>query len=149
VSSGSSRQLKRSRKQRKNQADQVYQSEWEVFPPQFSRSDFSSIAEIQGFVNYVQLSSIWRTLGGPLGTVVKDNGDHDHSCAAIDDNEIWISRTMRTRPVVLHELAHLASKGDDTHGHEFVISFLVLVSYFMGQHYHHLLEEAFKRNKVS
>jgi putative metallohydrolase (TIGR04338 family) len=119
-----------------------------VFPEHFSRSDFSSIAEIQGFVNYVQLSPTWRTLGGPVGTVVKDNGDHDHSCAT-SENEIWISKAMRTRQTVLHELAHLTAKGEDPHGPEFTLALLMLVYNFMGKHYHSLLEEAFKRNKVS
>lgn len=139
--------MRRASKKPRDQADQIYNSEWEAFPGR-PRQEFTSIRSVRLFVDEVVASPVWRNIGGPGRVEVKDNGDQERSAASSGD-EIWIARSMRDRETVLHELAHLAAGVRNGHNKRFAKALLVLISHFMGLHYYDRLIKAYQREQVS
>lgn len=106
-----------------------------------------SIGDVRRLVNMVVRSDVWNVLGNvPNAVRVFDWGDSEYSMAT-DDHAIWLARHHRNVASVLHELAHIACPRTK-HGKQWVRTYLMLVTYFMGTFYADLYTKAFKREGI-
>lgn len=109
---------------------------------------FSSITEVQTYVNKVTNSAFWQSAveraGVPATILVFSNGDHNSSYAE-DPCEIWMAIKHWNQQVVLHELAHFFCEG---HPPEYVRAYLDLIANFMGLEIAKQYRQAFKLVKV-
>jgi len=109
--------------------------------------EFATIEQVRDFIRLVVRSDAWNAMGNlPNAVRVFDWGDSEYS-QVMPDHAIWLARHHWNMSSVLHELAHIAAPKTH-HGPAWVRSYLVLLSYFMGQYYADLYTKAFKREGV-
>ena len=134
---------------RDSQRQKIYDSEG-VLP---SQSADVSVAEMQAFVNKVCGSALvqerWPSAKNPP-RVTDGRGRSSSACYAPEDHTVRIPRHMRSRAVILHEVAHALTYDEKTpwHGWEFAECFLYLVRVYMGRGHEESLRSQYKIRKV-
>jgi putative metallohydrolase (TIGR04338 family) len=157
------------------QLKRLYEAEWGVFPRSLgdgATPDFRTLAQAQDYVDYVVGSSAWESLGGrACGPVRALDGRGRRSAKAFgrrdgfSEDAIALPRLYRSRPVILHELSHVAAsrlharqQGDhdvtlwerarQSHGPEFAGVMLYLVGAFLGRGTQEELRTAYEKGGV-
>ncbi len=118
-----------------------------------TQPEFRTVAECEKFVRKVTRSKLWRERAPWYAqgdrVKVRDGRGRRSACANSDDVSIALPRWARSKPVILHELAHLAVPDHvAAHGEEFAAAFVVLVREFMGVEDARRLITAFKDLRV-
>lgn len=102
-----------------------------------------TVKDCQAVVNHITESL------GVLPIEVRDGRSRKTAAARRSERAIFLPRWSRTRPVIMHEVAHIL-RADNTpaHGAEFARCYLDLVSWFVGDNEAAVLEMAFENGKV-
>jgi putative metallohydrolase (TIGR04338 family) len=138
------------------QRKRVYAAEQEVAARM--RDKLPTIREMQRFVDSILKSRYMQTLFTPrmLAPITVLNGRRPHEATAMSFlSTIAMPHEMRTKLIVLHEMAHILAAryyGSDFiegHGSEFATFFLDLVDHFLGAEDSLDLLAAFARNGVA
>jgi len=113
--------------------------------------DWTTVAEVQAFVDRVTRSRWWKSRSRVGKIVVKDGrgGMSARAYRSRGQSVIAIPRWARTRRVVLHELSHhLTPWTAAAHGNLFAANLVDLVRRWMGPDEAEALKESFRQAKV-
>lgn len=101
-----------------------------------------TVADCQAYVD-----AVCEAEGVPTHRIT--DGRRARSASALWDGSIRLPRWARTRPVILHELAHhLRPSGTAGHGPEFCRVYLVLLARYYSEEGAQAVERAFQQHKV-
>lgn len=142
----------RARAQRDSQRSKIYAAEDAAFNRGFSEG--LTVGECQAIVDKVLASRTVRERypRADLPVLVADGRGRRSACYAATRYgrpTLCIPRSLRSKWVVLHELAHhLTHKRGVPHGWEFAECFLYLVRVFIGRHAEARLKQEMKARRV-
>lgn len=140
-------------RERDTQRSKVYAAEREAFGYTFYASTKPGVplSTCETFIRKVE-SSAYVLRKYPKGRFspphVNVHSGAGNRRATANYREIKLPLWSRTKPVMLHELAHVYTPKGPWHGWEFCATYLDLVRHFLGKAEHDLLKAAFKKNKV-
>jgi putative metallohydrolase (TIGR04338 family) len=126
--------VKRSTRPRDSQRSKLYKAERAWFDPTARyQPEFETIAECRAFVDSVTKTKFWQDRSRWRFVAITDG--RGRRSAAGGGGEIRLPRSMRSRWVILHELAHVIHWEDRpevaAHGREFAKTYLALVGRFL------------------
>lgn len=110
---------------------------------------FSSLEEIQKFINKLTAEAWFRKRFGQYSITVKGKKGYGAS-ARRADNTVWFSNYSRSIFAVLHEVAHIAKKrfAGAAHGRFFARTVLELVEHVIGVEAAKILRDIYKKGRV-
>lgn len=141
---------------RDNQKSRLYASEWEVFG--WPKTEFKDMAELEDYFwkvmenHHVQkrYQAARDAVAGVTNIHIANGAGFRRAMTIWEDNRIRVAfpRKMRTKWVVLHEIAHVLSPHDAAyHGREFCQVYLHLIRLFFGAETEKLLKAGMKKHK--
>ena len=144
-------------KPRDSQRSKLYRAEHEAFGEAWSKNGHFTLPQAEAYVKRVWRSKFVQNKF-PLTVInhvprVTDGRGRRKAAGSI--SHIKLPRWARTKPVILHEIAHALSVADReahgpmaAHGWQFARRFIVLVQRFLGKEEARKLKTAFRKHRV-
>lgn len=129
-------------------AERIYRAEDQTIARMIPESKMN-LEEVLLFVTKVT-SSEWWLRRSPVPVIkIRDGRGDKRALSYQSDGVIILPKWARTRPIILHELAHVLTNNEcEPHGSEFAANVMDLYKKFLGKRWALVLADRFRANKI-